>query len=98
MAVMVIVAVVFGAIALAHVNRRQAVIRLGYDLGTATDQLRTQRETNRQLSLEKATLTRPERVRAMAQGMGMIQPAPSQVRVIRPTEPVATNEIREASE
>ena len=68
---------------IAHVNRRQEVIQLGYDLSRATDQLSRMQEENRRLRLEKSALTNPERIRRLAKSLGMSQPGPSQIRVIR---------------
>lgn len=79
---MAIVAGLIGVVGIAHVNQRQQIIHLGYELSSATDELTRQREENRRLRLEKAALTNPERVRRLAESLGMTQPGPSQIRVI----------------
>ena len=67
---------------IAHVNRRQEIIRMGYELSKATEELSRLQEENRGLRLEKSALTNPERIRRLAESLGMSQPGPSQIRVI----------------
>ena len=74
---------------IAHVNRRQQIIRLGYELSKATEELSQQQEENRRLRLEKSTLTNPERIRTLAESLGMTQPGPEQIRIIRRSQKVA---------
>ena len=82
----VVAMTVFGALVLglgiAHVNRRQEVVRLGYELSRATDELSRLQEENRRLRLEKSALTSPERIRRLATTLGMGPPGPEQIRVI----------------
>jgi cell division protein FtsL len=59
------------------------VLGLGYELAGKSEQLRKLRETNRQLGLELATLSDPERIRRLASQLGMTQVAPDNIRVIR---------------
>lgn len=80
MAVLALVAVLLGV---AHVARRQEVIQLGYQLARATEELADNQEENRRLRLEKSILTNPERIRRLAESLGMTQPGPEQIRVIR---------------
>lgn len=80
---MAIVAVVLMILGVAHVARRQEIIRHGYELSRATEELARQQQDNRRLRAEKSTLTNPERIRALAEAMGMTQPGPDQIRVIR---------------
>lgn len=80
---MIIFSLVVMGLGIAHVNRRQEVIRLGYELSKATDELTRQQEENRRLRLEKSALTNPERIRRLARSLGMSQPGPAQIRVIR---------------
>ena len=67
-----------------HVSQRQEVIRLGYDLSEARAELRELEEESRELRLERSVLTNPERIRRLAETLGMSQPAEGQVRVVRP--------------
>ena len=58
------------------------VVRLGYELSQETERLHRLRETNRRLELERSTLVAPERIRAMATGLGMVPVPPDQIRVV----------------
>ena len=80
---MVALALVFVLLGIAHVARRQQVIQLGYQLARATQELADNQEENRRLRLEKSILTNPERIRRLAESLGMTQPGPEQIRVIR---------------
>ncbi|MEM9493617.1 MAG: cell division protein FtsL [Myxococcota bacterium] len=79
---MVIAAIIVAILGMAHVERRQQVIRLGYQLSKAIEELSQQQEENRRLRLEKATLTNPERIGRLAESLGMTQPGPDQIRII----------------
>lgn len=74
---------------IAHVHRRQEVIHLGYELSKVTEELSRAQEENRRLRLEKAALTNPERVRRLAESLGMSQPGPTQIRVVREGDELA---------
>jgi cell division protein FtsL len=74
---------------IAHVNRRQEVIHLGYELSTATEELTRLQEENRRLRLEKAALTNPERIRRLAESLGMSHPGSTQIRVVRDGDELA---------
>jgi cell division protein FtsL len=76
------VAVLMLGIGIIHVHRRHTAVRLGYDLTKASDELRSIREENRKLRLEKSTLTTPARIQHLAEILGMRQPTHSQVRVV----------------
>lgn len=86
---MAILALVLMVLGMAHVARRQEIIRYGYELSKATDELARQQEDNRRLRLERSTLTSPERIRSMAESLGMTQPGPDQIRVIRRSDTLA---------
>ncbi len=88
---MVICAVVLMTLGIAHVARRQQVIRLGYELSKVIEELSRQEEENRRLRLEKSTLTNPERIRWLAESLGMTQPGPAQIRIVTNKKKVATN-------
>ena len=66
--------------ALAHVWLRLQVVHLGYELAT-TSKLQSQLEQeNRELKVELATLTSPERLAATVRSrLGMVEPTTGQV-------------------
>ncbi len=70
------------AIGLRHVGHRREVVRLGYELSAATVELRRLDEEARRLRLEKSVLTSPARIERLAAGLGMVRPAPEQIRVV----------------
>lgn len=76
-------ALVATLLGLAHVARRQEVIQLGYQLARATEELSDNQEENRRLRLEKSILTNPERIERLAESLGMRQPGPEQIRIVR---------------
>lgn len=80
---MVVFAMAAAIIGIAHVGRRQQVIQLGYQLSRATEALEREQEENRRLRLEKSILTNPARIEQLAESLGMTQPGPDQIRVIR---------------
>lgn len=86
---MVVLALVLVTLGMAHVARRQQVIRYGYELSRALDELAREQEENRRLRLEKSTLTNPERIRRLAESLGMSPPGSDQIRVIRAGDEVA---------
>ena len=83
------VAVLLLGIGIIHVHRRHTAVRLGYELNRTTEELRDVREENRQLRLEKSTLTTPERIRHLAEILGMTQPSLDQIRVVTRVKKVA---------
>jgi cell division protein FtsL len=66
-----------------HVAHRRDVVRLGYQLSSATAELRRLEEDNRRLRLETSVLTHPARIERLAGSLGLIRPAPEQIRVVR---------------
>lgn len=80
--VMIAVAALVTALAVQRVRARHQIIDLGYQLSRATEEVRTERELRRRLDLERATLTNPERIRALATGLGMVPVPPDRIRVI----------------
>jgi cell division protein FtsL len=68
---------------LVHVWLRLQVVRMGYVLST-TSKLQTRLEQeNRELKVELATMTSPDRLEALArQRLGMVQPEKGQVVVL----------------
>ncbi|MBA3392312.1 MAG: cell division protein FtsL [Deltaproteobacteria bacterium] len=83
----VVIALVLLALALTiagvtRVKRQHEVLRLGYELSRTSEHVRKLRETRRQLELEHATLSSPERIRKLATELGMTPVAPDRIRVI----------------
>lgn len=71
------------AVALLHVWLRLQVVHMGYVLATATKLQRQLEQENRELKVELATLTSPQRLEAMARArLGMTQPQRGQVVVL----------------
>ena len=68
---------------LAHVWLRLQVVHLGYEL-SSTSKLQNQLEQeNRELKVELATLTSPERLEATVRSrLGMVEPATGQVVIL----------------
>ena len=61
---------------------RRGVVRRAYQLARAAEEVRPERELRRRLELERATLTSPERIRALATELGMVPVPPDRIRVI----------------
>jgi cell division protein FtsL len=80
---MVLIAVAVTGVAIAHVARRHEVVELGYALAKASTRLREAEEHHRRRELERATLSAPERIRMLAEKLGMVPTPPDQVRVVR---------------
>lgn len=83
----VVVALVLLALALVtigviRVTRQHEVLRLGFELSKRSEEVRRLRETRRQLELEHATLSSPERIRKLATQLGMTTVAPDRIRTI----------------
>lgn len=81
---MVLVALLLTAIGVIRVTRQHEVLRLGLELSKQSEDVRKLRETRRQLELELATLTAPDRIRRLATQLGMTTVAPDKIRVIVP--------------
>ena len=83
----VVIALVIAAICVAtagviRVKRQHEVLTLGYQLSKKSEEVRGLRETRRQLELEYATLSNPERIRRLATQLGMTTVAPDKIRVV----------------
>jgi cell division protein FtsL len=71
------------ALALFHVWLRLQVVHLGYVLSTTSKLESRLEQENRQLKIELATLTSPQRLEAMARSrLGMAEPERSQVVIL----------------
>ncbi len=79
---MVLAALMLTAIGIIRVTRQHEVLRLGLELSKQSEDVRKLRETRRQLELELATLTAPDRIRRLATQLGMTTVAPDKIRVI----------------
>jgi len=81
---MVIAALLITATGVIRVTRQHEVLRLGLVLSKSSERVRTLREVRRQLELEQATLTAPDRIRGLALQLGMETVAPDAIRVVAP--------------
>lgn len=79
---MVILAVALVTTGVIRVTRQHEVLRLGLSLSKASDNVRKLRETRRQLELELATHTAPDRIRKLATQLGMTTVAPDKIRLV----------------
>ena len=82
MIALIVLAAALTATGVIRVSRQHDVLRLGYQLSRSSEQVRTLHETRRQLELEHATLSAPDRIRRLATQLGMTQVAPDRIRVI----------------
>ncbi|MDB4961517.1 MAG: Cell division protein FtsL [Myxococcales bacterium] len=80
--VMIVTALLLTGIGIIRVTRQHEVLRLGLRLSKQSEQVRKLREARRQLELEHATLTAPDRIRRLAVQLGMEPIAPDRIRVI----------------
>ncbi len=87
--VMTLVVVIATALAVQRVRARHAVVRLGYQLSLANEEVRQLREAERRLELERATLTNPARIHTLAAAMGMAPATADVIRLVRPAAGVA---------
>jgi cell division protein FtsL len=78
----VAIAIVITFAGVVRVTRQHEVLRIGAELSRTSEQLRELREKNRQLALERATLTAPERIKKLATQLGMTTVAPDRIRVV----------------
>lgn len=81
---MVAAAVLVTAIGVVRVSRQHEVLRLGFTLSRRSEQLGRLHEARRQLELELATLSTPDRIRRLATQLGMTPVSPDRIRVIAP--------------
>jgi cell division protein FtsL len=89
---MVVLAALVTLLAIAQVRRRHEVVRAGYELSRQTQRLEDLRARNRALSVELATLTHPDRLRQLAEKLGMVPAQPDQIRVVQATGQLAQTE------
>jgi len=96
-AVMTLITVLGTALAVQRVRARHEVVSLGYQLSRANEEVRALRETERQLELERATLTNPERINTLAAAMGMSPAAADVIRLVRPDAAAAPTTVSEVT-
>ncbi len=81
------IALLLTAVGVVRVTREHEVLRLGFELSRATERLQSLEETRRELELERATLTAPERIKRLATTLGMTSVKPENIRVVTVTDP-----------
>lgn len=81
---MMLVALLLTGIGIVRVTRQHEVLRLGLQLSKQSEQVRKLREARRQLELELATHTAPDRIRRLATQLGMTTIAPDKIRIVGP--------------
>jgi cell division protein FtsL len=79
---LVIAAALVTSIGVIRVARQHEVLRLGFELSRRSEQLGRLHEAGRQLELELATLAAPDRIRRLANQLGMTSVSPDRIRVI----------------
>jgi cell division protein FtsL len=79
---LVIAAALLTGIGVVRVSRQHEVLRLGYELARKSEQVHRLREARRQLELQHASLSSPERIRRLATRLGMKQVSPDRIRVV----------------
>jgi len=79
---LVAAAVVVTGVCVVRVAHQHDVLRLGFEISRKSEQVRELREARRQLELEYATLTAPDRIRRLATQLGMTTVAPDKIRVV----------------
>lgn len=79
--------------ATAHVTLRTRVVRAGYDIGERMREIRALEEEQRRLRVELSLLRSPERIEKVArERLGMVTPAPDQIRVVKAGTTLASRE------
>jgi cell division protein FtsL len=89
---LVVAAALLTTVGVIRVGRQHEVLRLGFELSRMSDRVSRMHEARRELELELATLTAPDRIRRLATQLGMSPVAPDRIRVVRlpaPLEPSA---------
>lgn len=79
---MVLLALVLTSIGIVRVTRQHEVLRLGLEISKKSEDVRKLREARRNLELELATLTAPDRIRRLATQLGMTTVPPDRIRII----------------
>ena len=79
---LVVCAVAATGVGVVRVAHQHDVLRLGFEISRKAEHVRELHEQRRQLELEYATLTAPERIRKLATQLGMTPVAPDRIRVV----------------
>jgi len=79
---MIMLAVALVSVGVVRVTREHEVLRLGLKLSKSSENVRKLREVRRQLELELATHSSPDRIRRLATQLGMTPVAPDKIRVV----------------
>jgi cell division protein FtsL len=79
---LIVVAALVMATGVIRVGRQHEVLRLGFELSRKSEHVHRLREERRQLELEHATLSAPDRIRRLATQLGMTTVAPDKIRVV----------------
>jgi cell division protein FtsL len=87
---MVLAAAVVTSVGVARVAHRHQVVKLGFELADASEQLHALQDRNHELLLRRSMLTEPGRIRALASALGMELAAPDAIRVV-PAAPEAAS-------
>jgi cell division protein FtsL len=83
---LVALAAALTTVGIVKVTHQHEVLRLGFELSRKSETVRQLREARRQLELEHATLTSPDRIRHLAQQLGMEPVAPDRIRIAHPNQ------------
>lgn len=89
-ALLVLGAVAIGSMGMVRVHQRHQVIRVGYALSEARNELRDLQEEQSRLRLEESFLASPERIEKLAFSLGMIRATPDQMRIVSPETSLAS--------
>ena len=81
---LVVLAAALTAVGVVRVSHQHEVLRLGFELSRKSETVRQLKEARRQLELEHATLTAPDRIRHLATQLGMEPVAPDRIRITHP--------------
>ena len=95
---LVIAVALLTAVGVIRVARQHEVLRLGFALSRASEQLGRMHEAERALELERATLAAPDRIRRLAAQLGMTPVSPDRIRVVHPHVRAAQASVGETPE
>ena len=83
---MIALAAALTFVGIVRVTHQHEVLRLGFELSRKSETVRQLKEARRQLELEYATLTAPDRIRHLATQLGMEPVAPDRIRIAHPNQ------------
>ncbi len=79
---LVVCAAALTGVGVVRVAHQHDVLQLGFEISRKSEHGRELHAKRRQLELEYATLTSPERIRKLATQLGMTPVAPDKIRVV----------------